>query len=112
MRLETAHEYRGDVKSWRRFAEKSPEKIQYSSMYRAKRIFKITEPWNDGPPITVRSAFVPESVINVAVRQRVRERRTSTDVNLREFVGGCKNGAPGLTLGRWGRGRGVRAAGE
>lgn len=63
-------------------------------MYHARRIFKITDPWNDGPiTVTVRSAFVPESVIDVAVRQRVRERRTSTDVNLREFVGGGKNGA-------------------
>jgi len=39
------------------------------------------------------------------MRECVRERRTSTDVNSRKFVGGRKNGALGLPLGGDERGR-------
>lgn len=41
----------------------------------------------------------PGGVIDVAVREHVRGRRTSTDVNSRKFVGDRKNGAWGPTLG-------------
>lgn len=44
--------------------------------------------------MTTGSAFVPGSVID-APESANRERRVSTDVNSRKFVGGDKNGAQG-----------------